>query len=138
LIKRLPIRTLLVVAVAMSACATLIYLFYSDWTRAILIESLNGFFYGLAEVALVDLAARATPKGCEGLGYSLILSFRNAALFGADIVGSYLADHRWAFSQLVLLNAGTTAVVLILVPLLPGALMRSKDAPFTHRFGIGG
>ena len=138
LIKRLPIRTLLVVAVAMSACATLIYLFYSDWTRAILIESLNGFFSGLAEVALVDLAARATPKGCEGLGYSLILSFRNAALFGADIVGSYLADHRWAFSQLVLLNAGTTVVVLILVPLLPGALMRSKDAPFTHRSGIGG
>jgi predicted MFS family arabinose efflux permease len=138
LIKRLPIRTLLVVAVAMSACATLIYLFYSDWTRAILIESLNGLFSGLAEVALVDLAARATPKGCEGLGYSLILSFRNAALFGADIVGSYLADHRWAFSQLVLLNAGTTAVVLILVPLLPGALMRSKDAPFTHRSGMGG
>ena len=86
----------------------------------------------------MDLAARATPKGCEGLGYSLILSFRNAALFGADIVGSYLADHRWAFSQLVLLNAGTTVVVLILVPLLPGALMRSKDAPFTHRPGIGG
>jgi predicted MFS family arabinose efflux permease len=138
LIKRLPIRTLLVLAVAMSACATLIYLFYSDWTRAILIESLNGFFSGLAEVALIDLAARATPKGCEGLGYSLILSFRNAALFGADIVGSYLADHRWAFSQLVLLNAGTTAVVLILVPLLPGALMRTKDASFTQSSGIGG
>jgi predicted MFS family arabinose efflux permease len=138
LIRRLPIRTLLFAAVAMSACATLIYLFYSDWTRAILIESINGFFSGLAEVALVDLAARATPKGCEGLGYSLILSFRNMALFGADIVGSYLADHRWAFSQLVLLNAGTTAVVLILVPLLPGALMRTKDGPITHRTGIGG
>jgi Major Facilitator Superfamily len=88
LIKRLPIRTLLFVAVAASAGATLIYLFYSDWPRAILIESLNGFFFGLAEVALIDLAARATPKGCEGLGYSLILSFRNVALFGADIVGS--------------------------------------------------
>jgi predicted MFS family arabinose efflux permease len=128
LIKRLPIRTLLVAAVAMSACGTLVYLFYSSWTRAILIESQNGFFAGLAEVALIDLAARATPKGCEGLGYSLILSFRNVALFGADVVGSYLADHKWAFSQLVLLNAGTTAMVLVLVPLLPAALMQSRDA----------
>jgi hypothetical protein len=93
-----------------------------------LIESQNGFFAGLAEVALIDLAARATPKGCEGLGYSLILSFRNVALFGADVVGSYLADHKWAFSQLVLLNAGTTAMVLVLVPLLPAALMQSRDA----------
>jgi len=127
LIKRVPIRTLLLVAVAMSACATLVYLFYSSWTRAMLIESQNGFFSGLAEVVLIDLAARATPKGCEGLGYSLILSFRNVALFGADIVGSYLVDHQWSFANLVYLNAGTTAIVLVLVPFLPAVLMRSKD-----------
>jgi MFS family permease len=127
LIKRIPIRTLLLVAVAMSACATLVFLFYSSWTRAMWIESQNGFFSGLAEVVLIDLAARATPKGCEGLGYSLILSFRNVALFGADIVGSYLVDHKWSFANLVYLNAGTTAIVLVLVPFLPAALMRSKD-----------
>ena len=76
----------------------------------------------------MDLAARATPKGCEGLGYSLMLSIRNVAIFGADVVGSYLADHKWPFANLVYLNAGTTAVVLILVPLLPATLMQSKDA----------
>ena len=129
LIKRFSIRILLLMAVAMSACGTLVYLFYSSWTRAMFIESQNGFFFGLAEVALIDLAARATPKGCEGLGYSLILSVRNLALFGADIVGSYLVDHKWPFAHLVFLNAGTTAIVLVLVPLLPVALMRSKDAP---------
>jgi hypothetical protein len=87
-----------------------------------------GSFSGFAELALIDLAARATPKGCEGLGYSLILSIRNVALFGADVVGSYLVDHKWPFAHLVFLNGGTTAIVLILVPLLPAALMRSKDA----------
>jgi hypothetical protein len=75
----------------------------------------------------MDLAARSTPKGCEGLGYSLILSIRNVALFGADIVGSYLADHKWPFHRLVYLNAGTTAIVLVLLPFLPVALMTSKD-----------
>jgi MFS family permease len=131
LIKRFPIRILILLAIALAAIGTLLYLYYTSWKRAMLIESQNGFFFGLAEVALIDLAARATPKGCEGLGYSLILSIRNMSLFGADVVGSYLADHRWPFSQLVFLNAGTTAIVLILVPFLPSALMQSKDAALT-------
>ena len=128
LIKRFHIRILLLMAVAASAGGTLFYLLYSSWIPAVLIESQNGFFFGLAEITILDLAARATPKGCEGLGYSLMLSIRNLALFGADVVGSYLADHKWPFPNLVYLNAGTTAVVLILLPLLPAALMQSKDA----------
>jgi Na+/melibiose symporter-like transporter len=83
LIKRVRIRTLLLIAIATAAAGTLLYLFYSSWTGALFIESQNGFFFGLAEVALLDLAARATPKGCEGLGYSLILSIRNVALFAS-------------------------------------------------------
>jgi MFS family permease len=128
LIKRVNIRVLLFASIAPAAIATLFYLFYSNYRHAVLIEAQNGFFFGLAEVALIDLAARSTPKGCEGLGYSLILSIRNVALFGADIVGSYLADHKWPFAHLVYLNAGTTAIVLVLLPFLPAALMRSRDA----------
>jgi Major Facilitator Superfamily len=128
LIKRVHIRILLLIGIATAAAGTLFYLFYSSWTRAMFIESQNGLFFGFAEVALIDLAARATPKGCEGLGYSLILSVRNVAIFGADVVGSYLADHKWPFAHLVFLNAGTTAIVFILVPLLPSVLLHSKDA----------
>ena len=127
LIKRVHIRFLLFIGVATAAAVTLLYLLYSTWTWALLIESQNGFFFGLAELAILDLAARATPKGCEGLGYSLMLSIRNVAASGADVVGSYLADHNWPFAHLVYLNAGTTAIVLILLPLIPAALMRSKD-----------
>ena len=131
LIKRLNIRILILVGIVTAAAGTLLFLFYSSWNRAVIIESQNGLFFGFAEVALIDLAARATPKGCEGLGYSLILSIRNVALFGADVVGSYLVDHKWPFSNLVFLNAGTTAIVLVLVPFLPAALMQSKDAPLS-------
>jgi len=128
LITRFSIRILLFISIVATALETLFYLFYSDWTRAVLIESQNGFFFGFAEVALIDLAARSTPKGCEALGYSLILSVSNVAQFGADVVGSHLADNHWPFAHLVYLNAGTTAIVLVLLPFLPSALMRSKDA----------
>jgi MFS family permease len=127
LIKRVHIRILLFIGVATAAAGTLLYLIYSTYTRALFIDSQNGFFFGFAEIAILDLAARATPKGCEGLGYSLMLSVRNVALFGADVVGSYLVDHKWPFSSLVYLNAGTTVIVLLLLPFLPAALMRSKD-----------
>jgi MFS family permease len=131
LIHRIQIRTLLFIGIATSAVGTLLYLFYSDWTRAMFITSQNGFFFSLAELALLDLAARATPKGCEGLGYSLMLSISNAAQFGADIVGSHLADRQWPFASLVYLNAGTTAIVLLFLPFLPAALMDSKDRKAT-------
>jgi MFS family permease len=139
LIKRLRIRTMLFIGVATAAAGTMLYLFYSSWTRAIFIDSQNGFFFSLCELAVLDLAARATPKGCEGLGYSLMLSIRNVALFGADIVGSHLADHGWRFRNLVYLNAGTTAIVLVLLPFLPAALMRSKDeSPEKGSTGVAG
>ena len=77
-------------------------------------------------IRFIDLAARSTPKGCEGLGYALILSVTNVASFGADVVGSHLADNHWPFAYLVNLNAGTTAIVLALLPFLPSALMRSR------------
>jgi BT1 family len=127
LIKRVQIRIMLLIGVVTAAAGTLLYLFYSTLTSAIFVESQNGFFFTLAELALLDLAARATPKGCEGLAYSLMLSIRNVALFGADVVGSHLADHKWPFASLVYLNAGTTAIVLLLLPFLPAALMRGKD-----------
>jgi MFS family permease len=128
LIKRVKIRFLLVISIALNALGTLLYLFYSDYAHAVLIDSQNGFLFALAEITLIDLAARSTPKGCEGLGYSLIISILNVALFGADVVGSYLADHHWAFAHLVYLSSGTTAIVLIFLPFLPAALMGSNDA----------
>jgi MFS family permease len=100
LIKRVHIRFLLFIGVATAAAGTLLYLFYSTWNWALFIESQNGFFFGLAELAILDLAARATPKEFEGLGYSLMLSIRNVAASGADVGGSYFANHNWPFAHL--------------------------------------
>jgi MFS family permease len=126
-IRRISIRTLVTAGIFIAALGTLAYLFYNNYREAMLIESENGFCFGFAEVAIIDLAARATPKGCEGLGYSLLLSVRNIAGQGADVIGSRLSDAKWHFAWLVYLNAGTTAIVLILIPFMPRILMRRKD-----------
>jgi Na+/melibiose symporter-like transporter len=129
LCRRINLRRLLVLCVMLGTVANLGYLFYSSVGRAQAIEGLNGFGYTLAELALMDLAVRATPAGSEGLGFSLMVSVRNLALFGTDWIGSVLLDtYHLPFDGLVVANSVTTAVAVPLVFLLPGVIVGRKDA----------
>jgi predicted MFS family arabinose efflux permease len=93
------------------------------------IEAQSGFVGTLAELAMMDMAVRATPKGCEGMGFSLMMSVRNTGLGVSDILGSRLIEHyHFTFFNLVWLNAGTTALVLIAIPFLPKILMDRSDS----------
>ncbi len=129
LCRRLNLRTLLVGSMVFATAANLGYLFYNSAGRAQAIEGLNGFGYTLAELALMDLAVRATPAGSEGLGFSLMVSVRNLALFGTDWFGSHLLDeYHFSFDSLVLANSLTTLIAVPLVFLLPRLLVIRKDA----------
>jgi len=129
LCRRLNLRTLLVGCMIFATAANLGYLFYSSAGRARAIEGLNGFGYTLAELALMDLAVRATPTGSEGLGFSLMVSVRNLALFGTDWFGSHLLDeYHFSFDSLVFANSLTTLIAVPLVFLLPRLLVLRKDA----------
>ena len=129
LCRRLNLRTLLVGCMVVATAANLGYLFYSSAGRAQAIEGLNGFGYTLAELALMDLAVRSTPAGSEGLGFSLMVSVRNLALFGTDWFGSKLLDqYHFSFDSLVIANSATTLIAVPLVFLLPLLIVLRKDA----------
>ena len=129
LCSRLNLRTLLVVCMTLGTAANLGYLFYSSWQHAQIIEGLNGFGYTLAELALMDLAVRATPAGSAGLGFALMISVRNFALSGTDWLGSKLLDsYHVSFDSLVLANSATTAMTVPLVFLLPALIVGRRDA----------
>ena len=133
LCKRLNLRTLLVWCMALGTVANLAYLFYSSAARAQGIEGLNGVGYTLAELALMDLAVRATPAGSEGLGFSLMMSVRNFTLFGADWFGSKLLDqYHFSFNSLVIANSVTTLATVPLIFLLPRLIVGRKDAEVPH------
>jgi Na+/melibiose symporter-like transporter len=128
LCRRLPLRWMLLLGIALSVAGTLGYLFYRSPSAATVIEAENGFVGTLAELALMDLAARATPRGSEGLGFALMMSVRNGGLAISDIFGSWLIDqHHVTFFKLVWLNAGTTAIILLVIPFLPRILLDPHD-----------
>jgi predicted MFS family arabinose efflux permease len=129
LCRKLKLRTLLYISIIVSTLTTLCYLFYRSATAAAIIESQNGLIATVAELALMDLAARATPRGSEGLGFALMMSVRNGGMAISDIFGSWLIDqHHVSFFKLVWLNAGTTALILLVIPFLPKLLIDRSDA----------
>jgi MFS family permease len=129
LCPKFPLRVLLYVSVVVSALGTLGYLFYRSATSAALVESENGLIAAFVTLALMDLAARATPRGSEALGFALMMSVLNVAQSLSDVFGSWLMDqHHVSFTKLVWLNAGTTVLVLFVIPLLPNKLIECRDS----------
>ncbi len=127
--RRLNLRTLLVVCLSMATAANFVFLFYTSPANARLIEGFNGFGYTLAELVMMDLAVRATPAGSEGLGFSLMMSVRNFALYGTDWLGSAALDqYHLPFDALVAANCATTLLTVPLALLLPGNFVRKRDA----------
>ncbi len=129
--RRFSLRTLIVFSIAANVGGTLLYLIY-DASTAYPIHIVNGALSIISEVALMDLAVRATPPGCEALGFALMISVRNFGIALSDVGGSKLMDQaHLGFNTLVLINAATTAAVLLFVPVLPRAvvLQREGEAP---------
>ena len=138
IVRRLALKILLAFGVATTAISVFFYIFYNSYALGSAIDFQYGFFFGFCEVALIDLAARATPAGCEGIGYSCILSMRNLSGNLSDTFGAYLHDaFRFGWSTMVTLNGATTAIVLILLPFMPKMLMGSRDGskPNTENTG---
>ncbi|MDX1931419.1 MAG: MFS transporter [Capsulimonadales bacterium] len=126
--QRLSMRKVLLGSIIVHAVGTLFYLLYRDSVSALLITVLEGVTLTLAMLPVYDLAARGTPKGSEALGYSVMMSVWNLTNSLSDFVGSSLFSRfGLTFSDLVWLNSGTTALVLLAIPLLPKALLDERD-----------
>ena len=128
LCKRFKLRSLLLICIVLGAIGNMIYWFYATLTQARVAESVYGFGFTMAEVAMMHVMVRATPPGSEALGFSLLMSVRNFCLYGGNYVGSYFIDHwHMTFHTLVLLNGGTSLLALPLVFLLPKVVTMVRD-----------
>jgi MFS family permease len=128
LCKHIRLGPLMYIAVACSAAGSFFYLGYRSEEAAWVIEGANGLCYAIITLVLYDLSARATPKGCEALAYSLMMAAFNLTATLSDVTGSWMYDHlHWKFMDLVWLNGSTTLLILLVVPFLPRALTASRD-----------
>lgn len=128
LCRRVALSRLLWIGVSLHAVAALAYFAYGSLGAALVIEATYGLCTALALMPIFDLLARATPKASAALGYALIFSLGSLSVSGSDLVGSWLYERLdRSFTGMILLNSGTSALVLLAIPFLPRALVASRD-----------
>jgi MFS family permease len=126
--REFSLRTLLMIALAFAAAGVLPFLFLHSRPTGIVAYATLGFGEILAQLAALDLATRASPRGVEAMGYALMVSAYNISLNLSDVTGSWLWGHLHRhFGPLVAINAGTTLLVLLVVPFLPSVLVASRE-----------
>jgi hypothetical protein len=87
-----------------------------------------GILGGIGQVAFMDLAMRACPKGLEGTMMMLLwscywISYRLGDLWGGD-----LYDHHGGFSVAIWATIGVYALILPILLLVPRRITAGADA----------
>jgi len=121
--RRLPLRALLALGIIFSALGSLVYLFYSSLPAAIAIDTANGFLTTLWVLAMMETAVWITPGYAAAAGFALLMGATNAGSALGDYFSAELMD--WgalSFSGVAVLSAGATALMAVVVPLLPQTL----------------
>jgi Na+/melibiose symporter-like transporter len=126
--RRYSLGFLLAASILLHTLGTLTYFLYRSPETAIFVSAVNGITGTLALLPTYDLAARATPRGSEALGYSVMMSVWNFTNAVFDWAGSWLFQHfDRDFGLLIWVNAGTTLLAIVAVPFLPKALLSRRD-----------
>jgi predicted MFS family arabinose efflux permease len=129
LCRRLDLRTIVAVSIVVHAVGALFYLGYHSRESAVLISALSGMTATFAMLPVYDIAMRATPRGSEAIGYALMMSMWNLTNAFSDLTGSYFFDKlNRNLTPLIWIDAASTLVVVLMVPLMPKALSTREDA----------
>ena len=121
--RRLPIRPLLNVSVAIGVASTLAYLGLAGWWSGVVLTLVTGASTMIAVLATLDLAARSCPDRAEGTFFAALMSINNLAGIASAYVGGKLFE-AVGLRDLILISAAATAVCWLVVP-----LVRLPDGP---------
>jgi MFS family permease len=115
--RRARLRQVIAGAIGASVVSTLAYLLYRDPVSAVLIQLLFGVTAMVVQLAFLDLAAKACPRGVEATFFALLMSVHNGGAQLSQNVGARLYDI-FGYMPLVLISAALTAATWPLMPLV--------------------
>lgn len=116
--RRYSLKRLIAWSIGAGVAGTLAYLVYRGPVSGILITVVFGAIGMAAQLAFLDLAAKACPPRAEATFFALLMSVHNLGMRSAEWTGANLYD--WlGYTPLVLISSGFTAAAWLLVPLVP-------------------
>ena len=120
LARRLDASSLLYLSIVLGTASAASFLLLTDEVTAALVNFANGVASMIATIASLTLAAQHCPRRAEGFAFAGLMSVSNLAEIGSINVGAYLYEHVFdhRLGPLIVVSAASTAVTLLLVPLL--------------------
>jgi len=115
--RRLPLKHIMHISIALGVVSTLGYLVYRDATSAVLITLVFGPVSMVINLAFLDLAAKACPARVEATFFAALTSVYNLGAQLSENVGARLYDVV-GYVPLVYIAAGMTALTWVLMPLV--------------------
>jgi MFS family permease len=115
--RRLPLRRIINVSIGIGVAGTLAYFLYRDALSALVIDALFGGVGMIAQLAFLDLAAKACPRRVEATFFALLMSVYNVGSGISQWLGGHLYD-ALGYEPLILISATMTAMAWLLVPLV--------------------
>jgi hypothetical protein len=110
--------------------STLAFLGLTGAASAVVVYFVAGAAQMIANIATLTLAAEHCPPSAEGFTFAALMSVMNLAAPLSDTIGAFLYGHVFhaELAPLILVSAGTTAFVLVLIPLFGINASRSARA----------
>ena len=112
-------KQLLNASIVFGTVTTAAFLLLSNEASAAIVNFFSGMAGMVAFVATLSLAADYCPKRAEGFAFAALMSLLNLSSAVSNNLGSFLYEHAFhRLSPLIVVSAASTAVILVLVPLL--------------------
>ena len=120
LLRGMSSKALLYLSIVLGTLSAASFLLLADPVTAAIVNFANGVAMMIATIASLTLAADYCPKRAEGFAFAGLMSIMNLAELCSNTVGAYLYDHVFdaRLGPLIIVSAASTALALVLVPLL--------------------
>jgi Na+/melibiose symporter-like transporter len=115
--RRVPLKRIMHLSIALGVVTTLGYLFYRDTISALIITIVFGALSMVINLAFLDLAARACPPRVEATFFAALMSVYNLGVQLSENVGARLYEV-FGYERLVWIAAAATALTWLLMPLV--------------------
>lgn len=113
-------KSLLNLSIVLGTASAASFLLLSGEISAAIVSFANGAALMIATIASLTLAANYCPSRSEGFAFAGLMSITNLSELFSSVTGAWLYEHLFheRLGPLIIVSAASTAVALILVPLL--------------------
>jgi len=120
LLARMSPKALLNLSIVLGTASSASFLLLSGEVSAAIVSFANGAALMIATIASLTLAADHCPERSEGFAFAGLMSVMNLAELCSSTVGAWLYEHLFheRLAPLIIVSAASTAIALVLVPLL--------------------